>query len=442
MVIADVVAGVVSSLLLLGPLDPKLPVDVAGEVLVSYRTATFAIIPLWLVSLAIVGAYQRRAFLTISEEWISLLKTVMVMFFSLALFEFATKAEFSRGFTGRLVITYFVIGALARAVFRPLTRIRPRILLLGDRAHLDQTSNTLSADGPVEIVDAFAVQSSNSDSTQIVSLFSRIARSEVNTVVVVGGIGQDQALSNALIALDVLHCDILAVPDASPTQSASGSAVVLGNDLLVRIGPSPSPRFELLKWILDRVGALVLIILLSPLVGALAVGVRLSSKGPAFFRQSRVGRGGKPFKVVKFRTMRPDAEQLLHTEGLWDLYVESGFKLPPEQDPRVTKIGRVLRATSLDEIPQLLNVLVGSMSLIGPRPIVPPELALYESLAPIYLGMRPGLSGLWQVSGRSDIGFPQRAYLDREYFIRQCMQLDAQIAFRTVAAVLKRRGAY
>jgi exopolysaccharide biosynthesis polyprenyl glycosylphosphotransferase len=440
--IADLVAGFVSSLLLLGPLDPKLPVDVAGEVSISYRSATFVIIPFWLVSLALVGGYQRRAFLTITDEWLALIKSVLVLFFGFALFEFATKAEFSRGFTGRLVVTYLVAGAISRSLFRPLTRIRPRVLLLGDEQHLADARGSLSEDGRLEIVASLALNPNNVQSAQIVSLFSRIARSEVNTVIIVGGIGDDQAVSNALIALDVLHCDILAVPDATPTPTAGGSAVVLGNNLLVRIGPTPSHRFVLLKWLLDRVGALVLLVVLSPLLVAIAIGVRISSSGPALFRQSRVGRAGRPFKVVKFRTMRPDAEQLLHSEGLWDLYVASGFKLPAEVDPRITTIGRVLRSTSLDELPQLVNVLLGSMSLIGPRPIVPPELALYESLAPIYLGMRPGLSGLWQVSGRSDIGFPERAYLDREYFIRQCLQLDIQIAFRTIAVVMQRRGAY
>jgi exopolysaccharide production protein ExoY len=200
--------------------------------------------------------------------------------------------------------------------------------------------------------------------------------------------------------------------------------------------------YEALKAAADRVLAAVALLVMVPVLLAVAVAVKLSSPGPVLFRQTRVGRGSSQLKVLKFRTMVPNAEALLHEHGLWDRYVANGFKLPAAEDPRITRVGRFLRKTSLDELPQFVNVLKGEMSFVGPRPVVPTELDQYGSLAHCYLRVRPGITGLWQVTGRSTIGFPERADLDAEYYRTRSLATDLRILARTPLVVLRCTGAY
>ena len=195
------------------------------------------------------------------------------------------------------------------------------------------------------------------------------------------------------------------------------------------------------KRVLDMCVSLLLLLVLAPLLVALALAVKASSPGPVLFRHRRVGRAGRTFDVLKFRTMEAGAERrLATTPALLALYVGGDFKLANGADPRVTRLGRFLRASSLDELPQLVNVLAGDMSLVGPRPVVPGELSLYGEHHHAYLAQRPGLTGLWQVSGRNVIRFPQRAELDAEYGRRCSAALDLKILASTPLAVLTRRG--
>jgi lipopolysaccharide/colanic/teichoic acid biosynthesis glycosyltransferase len=161
------------------------------------------------------------------------------------------------------------------------------------------------------------------------------------------------------------------------------------------------------------------------------------------FRQKRLGFEGRPFTLLKLRTMRVDAEQMLRdTPALYEKYLQNNFKLPNGEDPRLTPIGKFLRATSLDELPQLLNVLIGEMSLVGPRPIVPNEAVEYGDSAMLFMSAKPGMTGHWQVSGRSEIAeYRQRVELDLEYIRDQSLGKDLEILLRTVPAVLRRKGA-
>jgi exopolysaccharide production protein ExoY len=183
---------------------------------------------------------------------------------------------------------------------------------------------------------------------------------------------------------------------------------------------------------------------LALLVGAvIALLVKVTSRGPVFFVQERVGLGGRRFRMIKFRTMLDGAEDRLRRDpGLWDEYVRNGYKLPASVDTRVTPIGRFLRRSSLDELPQLVNVLSGHMSLVGPRPVVPDELANYGDRPDVYLGVKPGLTGWWQVNGRSGVGYPERVELDRYYAESWTLWLDVRILFRTPFTLLRGGGAY
>jgi exopolysaccharide biosynthesis polyprenyl glycosylphosphotransferase len=198
------------------------------------------------------------------------------------------------------------------------------------------------------------------------------------------------------------------------------------------------------KRILDIAGSTTLLLLLSPLMLIITILVKLTSPGPAIFVQERLGKRGKRFKILKFRTMRQDAEQLLLTRAeLYRQYQENNFKLPDGLDNRITTLGRLLRASSLDELPQLLNVLRGEMSLVGPRPIVPAEIINYGEYGPLLLSMKPGMTGNWQVSGRSRITqYADRVKLDIEYLRDQSAGADLRILIRTVGAVARMDGAH
>ena len=194
----------------------------------------------------------------------------------------------------------------------------------------------------------------------------------------------------------------------------------------------------------DVLGAVVLLVVAAPLFAVVAIVNKLESRAPVFFAQKRLGRKGKPFMVFKFRTMVADAEQVLKkTPELYQKYLENNYKLPEGEDPRITRIGRFLRATSLDELPQLINVLRGDMSLVGPRPVVPQEVENYADYASLFLSAKPGMTGHWQVSGRSEIKeYARRVELDLEYIRDQSLSKDLEILLRTVPAVLMRRGAH
>ncbi len=203
-----------------------------------------------------------------------------------------------------------------------------------------------------------------------------------------------------------------------------------------------SSTYLSVKRALDVVLSVLALTLTLPIWLVVGVLVRCTSRGPVLFRQPRVGRHGRAFTVLKFRSMCSDAEARLQDPQIYDTYVATGYKLPVAHEFRVTRVGRFLRRTSLDELPQLLNVLRGDMSLVGPRPVVPPELSNYGDLVHCYLAVRPGITGIWQVSGRSHIQFPHRAHLDRDYFQNRSLRLDLAILARTPVAVLRGDGAY
>jgi exopolysaccharide production protein ExoY len=194
----------------------------------------------------------------------------------------------------------------------------------------------------------------------------------------------------------------------------------------------------------DVVVSLILLMILSPALVIIAALIKLDSKGPVLFSQKRLGRGGKGFYLYKFRTMVACAEQVLtKSPALYAEYIANNFKLPKGKDPRVTWIGYFLRTTSLDELPQLLNVLRGDMSLVGPRPVVPAEVEKYGEAAGLFLSVKPGMTGHWQVSGRSDLeAYDKRVELDLEYIRDQSLGKDFEILLRTVPVVLLGKGAH
>jgi exopolysaccharide biosynthesis polyprenyl glycosylphosphotransferase len=208
---------------------------------------------------------------------------------------------------------------------------------------------------------------------------------------------------------------------------------------LLRVSaPVFSGARRVVKEIVDRVGSGLLITLFSPLLALIGLLILLDSRGSVFYRQKRVGKDGRAFTMIKFRTMVRDAHQMragMANEG-------SGLLFKVRKDPRVTRVGAVLRRYSLDELPQLFNVLSGRMSLVGPRPPLPEETKRYSSDVRRRLLVKPGMTGLWQVSGRSDLPWEESVRLDLRYVEDWSLTLDAVILWKTVRAVVTGQGAY
>jgi len=228
---------------------------------------------------------------------------------------------------------------------------------------------------------------------------------------------------------------VVLLPESAPHAVDSGARVWLDE----------APRLALVaKRMLDVIGATMGLVVLLPIVLAVALAVRLDSRGPVLYRHTRVGRDGRLFRLAKFRTMEPNADTLLadllaeHPEYREEW--EARQKLP--HDPRVTRVGRFLRRSSLDELPQLWNVIRGDMSLVGPRPVTHQELEKFGAVAPVVLSVRPGLTGQWAVSGRSHIDYDERVVMEFSYVMRWSFVDDLRILVRTVPAVLRGHGAH
>jgi len=190
----------------------------------------------------------------------------------------------------------------------------------------------------------------------------------------------------------------------------------------------------------DKVLAITGIVVGAPLFVILALAIKLDDGGPVLFRQTRVGKDGRTFSVCKFRTMVPDAEKL--KAGLADQNQQQWPLFKIRRDPRLTRLGPWLRRWSLDDLPQLVNVLTGQMSLVGPRPALPDEAAMYGDRVRRRLAVKPGMTGLWQVNGRSDLSWDESVRLDLRYVENWSLMLDLQILWKTWAAVARGSGAY
>jgi Undecaprenyl-phosphate galactose phosphotransferase WbaP len=268
-----------------------------------------------------------------------------------------------------------------------------------------------------------------------------------DVIVVTPGMESEKLLKLVYQVQPHLNNDLVIIPDwlgpvftnmqADTINGQETVALRIGNNLL-------SSWNRVWKRLFDLVAGLVLLGVALPLLVIIAVLIRRDSKGPVIFAHNRVGRNGKLFACYKFRTMVPDAEERLGEYLRKDSELrkewEREFKL--KNDPRVTRIGRFLRKTSLDELPQLLNILRGEMSLVGPRPIVTGEISKYKVYINDYYAVRPGLTGLWQVSGRNDLDYDARVQLDSWYVRNWTFGTDLLVLLKTVGVVLGRRGAY
>ena len=292
--------------------------------------------------------------------------------------------------------------------------------------------------GRFDVVAVLAVAVDGDAATDLVEQLAQLLRAhEAETILVAGSVGWPAMRRVADVAL-AHQCELLAV---MPTEVPAGH-----DPVIVWSGDSPLVQLALVKrraWefaakrTMDVVGAAVGLVVIAPVVLVLCTLVSMESRGWPIFAHERVGLRGKKFKCLKLRTMRVGAEDELRSDPeMYEEYRRHHYKIPEDSDPRTTRLGKFLRRTSLDEVPQLWNVLIGEMSLVGPRPVVQDELGEYGEFADLLLSVRPGLTGAWAVGGRHDVGYPERCDLELGYVRKQSLGRDVSILLRTARAVV------
>ncbi|MBA3261999.1 MAG: sugar transferase [Thermoleophilaceae bacterium] len=348
----------------------------------------------------------------------------------------------------------FLLRSAARAIWR--RRVPPeRALVLGRGKLADAVSRKLALEPGhhltlLEYTAGHDHEETNGNGTHADLKVEELSKEDLDFLLSEAGVERVvlalPELDEATLARIVSSCRATGVKLSvmPPMRAMLGTAVQLNHIAempVIEYGTwGTSPSTMAIKRAVDVVLSAAGLVVLAPLMLVIAIAVRFSSKGPALFRQVRAGRDGKPFKILKFRTMCHDAEERISEVISPDEMIEPMFKL--RKDPRVTPVGRYLRRTSLDELPQLLNVLRGDMSLVGPRP---EELWLvdrYGETQRFRLQMRPGLTGPMQVHGRGELNFQERLAVEREYVENYSIRKDLQILLRTVSIIWRGPGAY
>jgi exopolysaccharide production protein ExoY len=325
-----------------------------------------------------------------------------------------------------------LVGALANGAGRP------RRLAIGPAHGADMLGDVLDGGRGRGAVRALEVVPANGDLTA----WLREKSPDEVYLVLDGAIdGELLAAIGARLLMDgvALH---FVLPGGIGRPPLTATVASRGGHPCVSLRPVPDSRIaRALRRLIDVLGAAALLVVLSPVMLVLAVLVWWTMGRPVLHVQERVGQSARRFRLYKFRSMVCDAEQILRASPeLYRRYVATSYKLPQSEDPRVTPLGHFLRRTSLDELPQLWNVLRGDMSLVGPRPVVPEEVGEYGDYGRMLLRVKPGLTGAWQVAGRSAVGYPERARMDLRYVAGRSLPGDVGILLRTLPAVVRRRG--
>jgi len=276
---------------------------------------------------------------------------------------------------------------------------------------------------------------------QIKDIATHLDGKSIDEVLFIAPIEWMEHIEKAIMVCEEVGVQATVVMDYFGMHSAKPQSMDLYGLPLITYSMLPPNEIALVaKHVFDSVLGAILLIVLSPLMLVVAIAIRATSHGPAVFRQTRVGVNGRTFELYKFRTMVADAEK--QQVDLLHLNEKDGPVFKVKNDPRITKLGKFLRRTSIDELPQLINVLKGEMSLVGPRPSLPAEVRQYERWQRRRLSMKPGITGLWQVSGRSELSFDEWMRLDLAYIDDWSFWADIAIILRTIVVVIRSRGAY
>ncbi len=428
---------------------------------IEYRTLALVSVPVWIASMASFGAYQLRQVGEGQREYRLPIVTGLRLLAAVAIGAFALRAGMSRA----LVVIYFptLVGSALILRFAALQllaagrrqgRAVRRLVVVGDRASVVSFTDHLARHGAhgYRVVGCALPDGgrqpvlTRAGEIPVVgapdTLLAAAGALGAEAVAVIGHSRFEQAtLQQVAWQLERSGVDLLVAPDVVDLAGPRIRVTPVTGLPLLHIGePRIRGRSQLLKAFYERAVALPLLLVTAPLMAVIALVIRLDSRGPIFYRQERIGLNAKPFTMLKFRTMVPDADVQL--EGLLEHNEHDGVLFKIRNDPRVTRVGHRLRRYSLDELPQLINVVKGDMLLIGPRPCLDREVAAFGPAAHRRFMTRPGLTGLWQVSGRSDLPYEDAVRLDLYYVENWSITMDLVIVYRTVRVLLSGTGGY
>jgi exopolysaccharide biosynthesis polyprenyl glycosylphosphotransferase len=433
--------------------------DAKGDVSSTLQVAGPLVLLGWLVVIAIFGGYRDDVFGAGTDEYKRVFNASLVTAGLVGVGCYLVKFQLSRGFfllafglgiPSLLVVRWVLRQAVHRA--RRQGKLQYRVLIAGSPEHVDEIAAVLQRESWLgyhvagALVPAADLCEETAAGVPVIGACEQatsvITASDADLVFFAGGaLTSAGQLRRIVWDLEKAHVQVVVAPSVTDVSGERIRVRPVGGLPLMHIDPPRST--DAARWgkrVFDLAGSSLLILAFSPLMAYAAARVKLADRGPVFFRQTRTGRDGDHFGCLKFRTMVVDAEDRLAA-----LHAETGhevglFKM--QDDPRVTKPGKWLRRYSLDELPQLFNVWRGEMSLVGPRPPLPREVASYESDVLRRLRVRPGMTGLWQVSGRSDLSWAEAVRLDLYYVDNWSMLQDLSILGRTIGAVFSSRGAY
>jgi exopolysaccharide biosynthesis polyprenyl glycosylphosphotransferase len=428
---------------------------------IPYSLFVALITPVWVAVIAASRAYEAR-FLGVGSEEFKRLVNASVRFVALIAFvAFAFKAQVARGFVAVVVpagLTLLLLGRFAaRKVLHRLrrnNRCLHRVVVVGDLTEIRALTEQMQRE-PYAGLDVVAVSLPDYLDRDVQIGGARLpnlgpARDLVGKLGLVGADTVAVAGTSAMSArelrqlswdLEGTGTDLVVAPAITDvTGPRIHIRPVAGLPLLHVEAPTFGGLRKAVKRLMDIVGALLLLLTLSLPLLVIAVLIRVEGGGPVFFRQVRVGRDSSLFRIWKFRSMRANAEQSMPELALLNERDGPMFKIV--NDPRITRVGAVLRKYSLDELPQLFNVITGTMSLVGPRPPLTSEVDVYDDHVHRRLLVKPGMTGLWQVSGRADLDWEESVRLDLYYVENWSVALDVQILWKTLFAVARGNGAY
>jgi len=408
----------------------------------------------WISVLILRGAYDTRVLGVGSEEFKRIIGASAMVFAAVAIVSFAFKLDLSRGF----VLITFVVGMAmlltVRWVLRAWLRhermyghFLHRTIVIGSGSTQGEVVDLLDRDPVagftvVDVIDEPPIDVTETALDQwLDEVMARISLEDADTVAVAGSRALEQTVIQKLAwRLEGPRVDLLVAPNigdvAGPrvTMRMAADLPLLHLDEPHLTGPKRA-----IKRSLDIIFGIVLFVLFLPFMIVAAIGTFVSSKGPIFYAQKRIGRGGETITVTKFRTMYQGADkQRKEVIGAPDEKIFERYK----SDPRITPFGRILRRWSIDEMPQVVNVIAGNMSLVGPRPVLPEELGLFDDADHRRHLTKPGLTGLWQVSGRKEVDWDERMRMDLEYVENWSPALDLVIVAKTAKVVISGKGAY
>ena len=426
----------------------------------AYFALSLSLPLLWLAIVALAGGYDSRFIGVGSDEFRKVVNAGVCLIAAVAILSYATKADIARGYVVIALPLTMLFDLFARYALRKrLHKLRRRgsyqrrVVAVGHAPMVAGLTAELRRETyhGLSVVAACLVGSEDSGMADIAGVpaivgLGRVGevvqRSRADTVAVLAcpemGGRQLRELAWELEKTDTDLCVAPALLDVAGPRTTIRP--VAGLPLLHVDHPEFTGARRVIKAIFDRAVALTALILTAPLFALAVVAIRLADGGPALFRQTRVGKDGQVFTVYKFRTMVLDAEE--RKLELAEDNEHDGVLFKIRNDPRITAVGAWLRRWSVDELPQLINVLLGDMSMVGPRPALPEEAAQYGDHVRRRLMVKPGITGLWQVSGRANLSWEESVRLDLRYVENWSLVLDLQILWKTFSAVLSGSGAY